>query len=51
MKDHFTLCLWFDDKAEDAAKFYTSLLKIPKLKISAGTEKKDLKSMARQKGQ
>ncbi len=27
MKNLFTLCLWFDSQAEDAAKFYTSVFK------------------------
>jgi predicted 3-demethylubiquinone-9 3-methyltransferase (glyoxalase superfamily) len=27
MKDQFTLCLWFDNQAEEAANFYTSLFK------------------------
>lgn len=31
MKDHFTLCLWFDSQAEDAARFYTSVFKNSKI--------------------
>jgi predicted 3-demethylubiquinone-9 3-methyltransferase (glyoxalase superfamily) len=31
MKDHFTICLWFDNQAEDAARFYTSLFKNSKI--------------------
>jgi predicted 3-demethylubiquinone-9 3-methyltransferase (glyoxalase superfamily) len=27
MKDNFTLCLWFDNQAEEAARFYTALFK------------------------
>ncbi len=27
MKKQFTLCLWFDKEAEDAAKFYTSVFR------------------------
>lgn len=29
--DKFTLCLWFDDQAEEAAKFYTSIFKDGKI--------------------
>jgi hypothetical protein len=28
----FTPCLWFDDNAEEAAKFYTSIFKIRRLR-------------------
>jgi predicted 3-demethylubiquinone-9 3-methyltransferase (glyoxalase superfamily) len=31
MKDHFTLCLWFDYQAEEAAEFYTSIFKNSKM--------------------
>src|SRR3989338_1320400 len=31
VKQHITPCLWFDDKAEEAAKFYTSLFKDSKM--------------------
>ena len=31
MKDHFTLCLWFDNQAEEAAVFYTSVFKNSKI--------------------
>lgn len=31
MKDHFTLCLWFDNQAEEAARFYTSVFKNSKI--------------------
>ena len=31
----FTPCLWFDDKAEEAAKFYTSIFKNSKIKVVA----------------
>lgn len=31
MKDLITLCLWFDNQAEEAAKFYTSLFKNSKI--------------------
>lgn len=31
MKDRFTLCLWFDNQAETAAEFYTSLFKDSKI--------------------
>jgi predicted 3-demethylubiquinone-9 3-methyltransferase (glyoxalase superfamily) len=31
MKDHFTICLWYDNQAEDAARFYTSLFKNSKI--------------------
>jgi predicted 3-demethylubiquinone-9 3-methyltransferase (glyoxalase superfamily) len=27
MKDNFTICLWFDNQAEEAAKFYTSVFR------------------------
>jgi predicted 3-demethylubiquinone-9 3-methyltransferase (glyoxalase superfamily) len=31
MKDTMTICLWFDDQAEEAAKFYTSLFRNSKI--------------------
>lgn len=31
MEDHFTLCLWFDNQAEEAAVFYTSVFKNSKI--------------------
>jgi predicted 3-demethylubiquinone-9 3-methyltransferase (glyoxalase superfamily) len=31
MKDKMTLCLWFDNQAEEAARFYTSLFKNSKI--------------------
>jgi predicted 3-demethylubiquinone-9 3-methyltransferase (glyoxalase superfamily) len=31
MKNHFTICLWFDNQAEEAARFYTSLFKNSKI--------------------
>jgi predicted 3-demethylubiquinone-9 3-methyltransferase (glyoxalase superfamily) len=31
MKDQFTLCLWFDNQAEEAANYYTSLFKNSKI--------------------
>jgi predicted 3-demethylubiquinone-9 3-methyltransferase (glyoxalase superfamily) len=31
MKDHFSLCLWFDNQAEEAAGFYTSLFRNSKI--------------------
>jgi predicted 3-demethylubiquinone-9 3-methyltransferase (glyoxalase superfamily) len=31
MKDMLTICLWFDNQAEEAAKFYTSLFKNSKI--------------------
>lgn len=27
MQNHFTLCLWFDNQAEEAAEFYTSVFR------------------------
>jgi len=31
MTQKITPCLWFDDKAEEAAKFYTSIFKNSKI--------------------
>jgi predicted 3-demethylubiquinone-9 3-methyltransferase (glyoxalase superfamily) len=31
MKDHFTICLWFDNQAEEAAYFYASVFKNSKI--------------------
>ncbi len=31
MKDHITICLWFDNQAEEAAGFYTSVFKNSKI--------------------
>jgi predicted 3-demethylubiquinone-9 3-methyltransferase (glyoxalase superfamily) len=31
MKDHFTLCLWFDNQAEEAANYYTSFFRNSKI--------------------
>jgi predicted 3-demethylubiquinone-9 3-methyltransferase (glyoxalase superfamily) len=31
LKDLFTLCLWFDNQAEEAAVFYTSVFKNSKI--------------------
>jgi predicted 3-demethylubiquinone-9 3-methyltransferase (glyoxalase superfamily) len=31
MKDQITLCLWFDNQAEEAARFYTSLFENSKI--------------------
>jgi predicted 3-demethylubiquinone-9 3-methyltransferase (glyoxalase superfamily) len=36
MKDRFTLCLWFDNQAETAAEFYTSLFKDSKIESIRG---------------
>ena len=35
MKNQFTLCLWFDNQAEEAAKFYTSLFKNSKIESTS----------------
>jgi len=35
--------LWFNDKAEEVAKFYTSISRIQRLGRSAATEKKDMR--------
>ncbi len=31
MKDHITICLWFDNQAEEAAGFYTSVFRNSKI--------------------
>ena len=38
-------CLWFDDQAEEAARFYTGIFKNSKIEPSRGTEKRDMRSM------
>jgi predicted 3-demethylubiquinone-9 3-methyltransferase (glyoxalase superfamily) len=35
MKNQFTLCLWFDNQAEEAARFYTSLFKNSKIESTS----------------
>jgi predicted 3-demethylubiquinone-9 3-methyltransferase (glyoxalase superfamily) len=38
-------CLWFDDKAEQAANFYTSIFKNSKVRILLYMEMKDTRFM------
>lgn len=46
----FTPCLWFDDKAEEAAKFYTSIFKNSKIKDIARYGESGAKVSGRPKG-
>ncbi len=39
-----TPCLWFDDQAEEAAKFYTSVFQNSKVTGVTGIRMKDMKS-------
>jgi predicted 3-demethylubiquinone-9 3-methyltransferase (glyoxalase superfamily) len=43
-------CLWFDDKAEDAAKFYTSIFKNSATKTINHYEEAGAKVSGRRKG-
>lgn len=38
-----TPCLWFDDKAEEAANFYVSIFKNSRLETLLIMEKKDMR--------
>jgi predicted 3-demethylubiquinone-9 3-methyltransferase (glyoxalase superfamily) len=46
----FTPCLWFDDKAEEAAKFYTSIFKNSKIKDIARYGESGAKVSGRPRG-
>ena len=45
-----TACLWFDDKAEEAAKFYTSIFKNSKIKGTTRYGKAGAKASGRPQG-
>ena len=45
-----TPCLWFDDKAEEAAKFYASILKTQRLAMLRTMEKKGTRFMEERAG-
>ena len=46
----FTTCLWFDDQAEDAAKFYTAVFKNSKIKAIARYGDSGARAAQRPKG-
>ena len=45
-----TPCLWFDDQAEEAAKFYTAIFQIPRSQALLAMEKPGMKSTERPAG-
>ncbi len=42
-KNKITPCLWFDKQSEEAANFYTAIIKNSKLKVQPRTEKEVMK--------
>jgi predicted 3-demethylubiquinone-9 3-methyltransferase (glyoxalase superfamily) len=50
MKDMMTICLWFDNQAEEAAKFYTSLFKNSKIESKSRYGKEGFETHGQKEG-